>query len=195
MTATDLVRGRPFVRAAAALLATSALILVADPTQASAQIPCPGSDAAPSAQTLPSAAGEIVCLVNAHRATHGLRPLTANADLAQAAGRHSRDMVRRAFFAHVTPTGKGPGRRIRGSGYLRGVLRWSIGENLAWGTGSLSTPDAIVAAWIASPAHERVLLDTQVREVGVGIAIGVPVSTPGPPNGATYTLDSGEIGH
>jgi uncharacterized protein YkwD len=194
MTAIALVHGRTLVRTVAALLAAGALLLVANPTPANAA-PCPGSDAAPSARTLNVAAGAIVCLVNVHRSTHGLRRLTVNADLAHAAGRHSRDMVRRAFFAHVTPTGTSPSQRIAEPGTRAASPTWSVGEDLARGSGSLSTPDATVAAWIASPAHNRVLLDTHFREVGVGIAVCVPVATAGTPNGATYTLDSGATRH
>jgi uncharacterized protein YkwD len=192
--ATLTVPGRTLVRAGTALLTTGALLLTAGPARASAPAPCPGSAVVPSAQTLEATAGAVVCLVNVHRSTHGLHSLTASADLTQAAGRHSRDMVRRAFFAHVTPTGRGPSERIRRSGFMHGIADWSIGEDLAWGTGSLSTPDATVAAWIASPAHERVLLDTGFRQIGVGIAVGVPVATAGSATGATYTLDSGQTG-
>ncbi len=189
---TRTVHGRTIVRVITALLVTGALVVTANPARASAQAPCPGSSAVPSAQTLDAAAGAVVCLVNAHRASHGRRGLTASADLAQAAGRHSRDMVRRAFFAHVTPTGRGPDARIRQSGYMHDALDWSVGEDLGWGTASLSSPDAIVAAWIASPPHERVLLDPGFRQVGVGIAVGVPVTTADSANGATFTLDSGQ---
>ena len=64
--AVDLVHGRTLVRATAVLLAAGALVLVANPTRASARALCPGSDAEPSAQTLQVAAGAIACLVNAH---------------------------------------------------------------------------------------------------------------------------------
>ncbi len=189
---TRRVHGRTIARAITAVLIAAALVLTANPTRASAQASCPGSSAVPSAQTLDVTAGAVVCLVNAHRAGHGLRPLLASTDLTRAAQRHSRDMVRRAFFAHVTPTGYGLSERIRRCGYLTRTVSWSIGEDLAWGTGSLSSPDAIVAAWIASPAHERVLLDREFRQVGVGIAVGVPVTTADSANGATFTLDSGQ---
>ena len=56
----------------------------------------------------------------------------------------------------------------------------------------LATPQATVAAWIASPSHERVLLDADFVEVGVGVALGVPFATLGAIAAATYTLDAGE---
>ena len=191
MTTTAPLRGRTLVRISAALLTAGALLLTANPTRAHAA-PCPASDTAPSAQTLHAAAGATICLVNAHRTSHGLRSLTVNADLVAAAASHSRDMVHRAFFAHNTPTGTTPSQRIRSTGYTRGLPHWTIGEDLAWGSGTLSTPTATITAWIASPAHNHVLLDPRVREIGVGIAIGTPNATP---NGATYTLDSGTARH
>jgi len=56
----------------------------------------------------------------------------------------------------------------------------------------LATPQATVAAWIASPSHERVLLDLEFVEVGVGVALGVPFGAAGAAAAATYTLDAGE---
>jgi uncharacterized protein YkwD len=192
--ATNLRPGRTIVRTGIALLASVAVTLAAPAVGARAQAPCAGSGTAPSARTLDSAAGVVVCLVNAHRTGHNRRALTVNDDLVGAAGRHSRDMVRRAFFAHITPTGFGLSDRIRRTGYIHGSGRWTVGEDLGWGTGSLSTPAATVAAWIASPAHNRVLLDADFREAGVGTAVGLPVTPTGGLSGATYTLDVGEIG-
>jgi uncharacterized protein YkwD len=198
--ATCPVPGRTIVRAITRLLAAVALTLAAvaltlaaPAAGASAPAPCAGSDTPPSAQTLDIAAGAILCLVNVHRTTHGRPALTGNGNLVRSAGRHSRDMVRRAFFSHVTPTGFGPTDRMRRSGYIHGLGAWAIGEDLAWGTGSLSSPAATVAAWIASRTHNRVLLGADYREAGVGIAVGVPIPSTGLA-GATYTLDVGETG-
>ena len=46
----------------------------------------------------------LVCLVNAERTSRGLRA-ARDGDLAQAARRHSADMVRRSYFAHESPSG------------------------------------------------------------------------------------------
>jgi uncharacterized protein YkwD len=112
--------------------------------------------------------------------------------LTDAAFRHSRDMVRRGYFGHVTPTGVAAADRIHRAGYFHAGDDWVIGEDLAWGTGVLATPQATVAAWIASPSHERVLLDLEFVEVGVGVALGVPFGAAGAAAAATYTLDAGE---
>ena len=38
--------------------------------------------------------------------------------------------------------------------------RWKVAENLAWGTGSTSTPRSIVDRWMASPEHRANILGT-----------------------------------
>ena len=175
---------------AAALLTGTALFLAAAPGTAMAQDACLGARAAPSGQTLDQAAGAVVCLVNAERMRHGLRALRADGDLRQAAGRHSRNMVRRGFFSHVTPDGADLSDRLRRSGYVHGTSG-RVGETLGWGTGTPSSPNRIVAAWIESPPHYRILLGRRLRDVGVGVAAGTPQTTTGGGRGATYTLDTG----
>ena len=154
-------------------------------------LPCPGAAAVPSPATLDTAAAAVARLVNAHRAAHRRRPLSTHPRLTDAAVRHSRDMVGRGYFGHVTPTGVAASDRIHRAGYFHAGDDWVIGEDLAWGTGVLATPQATVAAWIASPSHERVLLDADFVEVGVGVALGVPFGAPGATAAATYTLDAG----
>jgi uncharacterized protein YkwD len=183
------VRERALARTAAGLLAGFAAFLAA-PGGAAAQGACAGSSVAPTAGTLHRAAGATVCLVNAERARHGLHPLRRNRDLRQAAGRHARNMVRRGFFSHASSRGAGLNQRLRRSGYARGKRAGQAGEALAWGAGAPSSPDVIVAGWIASPRHHRVLLGRDFRDIGVGLAPGAPRATTGDP-GVTYTLDTG----
>jgi uncharacterized protein YkwD len=178
--------------AAAALLAPTAMLLAAAPGEAVAQDHCRGANAAPSAQTLRRAARSVVCLVNADRARHGVRALRGDGDLRRAAGRHSRDMVRRGFFSHVTPSGADLSDRLRRTGYIHGRGDRDVGETLAFGTGTPATPRGVVAGWIASPLHHRVLLGSAFHEVGVGVAAGVPDPS-GRVKGATYTLETGVI--
>jgi uncharacterized protein YkwD len=61
-----------------------------------------------------------------------------------------------------------------------------VGENLAWGTGAMSTPASIVSRWMASSRHRGNMLNPAFDEVGLGVVKGVPVAQPLP--GATYTL-------
>jgi len=130
-----------------------------------------------------------VCLMNAERRRRDLRPLHLSRPLSSAAQRHSRDMVRRRYFSHAAPRGAGPVTRIRRSGYLRSADRWFVGENIAWGSRGASSAGATVRAWMRSPAHRREILHPAYRDVGIGVAPGVPDR--GRPGGATYTADFG----
>ena len=101
-------------------------------------------------------------LINRQRARHGRRGLVANRRLARAAARHAADMARRNYFGHVSPSGASPLRRARAAGWRGGV-----GEVIGWGCGSLSTPAAMVRAWMASPPHRAIILG-RGRAVGIG---------------------------
>ena len=79
--------------------------------------------------------------------------------------------------------------RILRTGYARDQ-GWSLGENIAWGTGGLATAAEIHRAWMRSPGHKANILRRQFREIGIGIAIGAPVDAGGL-DGATYTADFG----
>ena len=78
--------------------------------------------------------------------------------------------------------------RLRGAGYL-GRCAWSVGETLAWGSGTESSPRSRVQAWMHSSPHRAVLLGRSFREAGIGAVGGVPGN---PSTGVTYV---GEFGH
>jgi uncharacterized protein YkwD len=105
----------------------------------------------------------MLCLVNRTRIAAGLAPFRGERHLARAASRHAADMGRRHYFAHVSPSGKGPMSRARAAGWRGGV-----GEVIAWGCGSLSTPVATLRAWLNSPPHRAILLG-KARRAGVGV--------------------------
>jgi uncharacterized protein YkwD len=131
-----------------------------------------------------------LCLLNSERTARGLRPLRNNPRLAAAALSHSRDMISRRYFAHDTLGGGGFDRRIVRTGYLRGARAWSIGENIAWGTGPFALPAKIMDEWMHSPPHRANILDRKYREIGLGVAVGAPAPGGGLP-GLTYTTDFG----
>jgi uncharacterized protein YkwD len=131
-----------------------------------------------------SATDEAVqCEINAVRAARGLPPIRPRKSLRVAAQRHSEDMVRRHYFAHISPTGMTLAKRVRQAGYRSG----RVGENIGWGSGSAATPAAIVKAWMNSPPHRRILLTRAFREGGVGIAHGAPQGG----DGRTFVLNVG----
>jgi uncharacterized protein YkwD len=135
-----------------------------------------------------SAPSATLCLVNRERHAHGLAPLVGNARLSRAAGRHAADMVRRGYFAHVSPDGTGFSTRLLHAGYARGCTSWAGGETLAWGSGTQSSPASRVSAWMHSPPHRAILLGATYREAGIAVVKGTPGAGP---NGLTYV---GEFG-
>lgn len=130
-----------------------------------------------------------VCLINNRRARHGLRPLRVNRRLTRAAIVHTHDMVHRRYFAHASGRGRDVVDRLYLSGYLGGRFAWSVGENLAWGSGSLGTPRSIVRSWMRSAGHRDNILDRRFREIGIGVIARAPVRTGLP--AATYTTTFG----
>ena len=174
---------RPLLGVAAATLALSTA-----PAHAAQTERCPDARQIPTAQSdLRKASKAVRCLVNAERATRGLKTLRRDRDLARAARRHAADMTERRYFSHVSPGGSDLKDRLRRADYGKPGAGWSAGENLGWGTGDRATPAAMVDAWLASEGHKRNMLGRRFREVGVGVARGAPQPSGGLP-GATYTL-------
>jgi uncharacterized protein YkwD len=129
-------------------------------------------------------------MLNVQRSKHHLHKLRANGALRGVAQRYSRLMVLLKFFDHVAPSGSTFVQRIQQSTYLNGFSGWSLGENLAWGGGALSSPRQIVRAWMHSPGHRANILNGTYRDIGVGISLGVPVVGGGA--GATYVNEFGQ---
>jgi uncharacterized protein YkwD len=125
----------------------------------------------------------VLCLINQERGQAGLAALGDNGQLQSAAQAHSEDMVANGYFAHESQNGTDPGARIAATGY--GASAW--GENIAWGTGSQSTPAQIVQNWMNSPGHRANILTAGFSESGIGVAMGNPTGN----GGATYTHDFG----
>lgn len=171
------------LRAGALVAAAFAL---AAPAAASAA-PCPGEDGEPTALSVATAERATFCLINRERTTRNLRKLRRNRRLDVASRRHARSMAARDFFEHGNFVG-----RIRSANYLRGARSWRLGENIAWGSGVLSTPAEIVDAWMNSPGHRANILSRGFREIGIGIARGTPNRSYD--DGATYATDFGTRG-
>ena len=128
-----------------------------------------------------------LCVLNGERVRRHLRPLQLNRKLSAAARGHSRAMVERSFFSHTSLDGSSFVDRIRRTGYLEGARGWSAGENIAYGSGRLSTPRAIATAWMNSAGHRANILSRSYEAIGIGIARGTPVGE----DGGTYTTDFG----
>ncbi|ROQ59577.1 RNA polymerase sigma factor (sigma-70 family) [Streptomyces sp. 840.1] len=121
---------------------------------------------APATQPAPaSETAQVVALVNQERAKAGCGPVKEDAQLTDAALRHSEDMAARDFFEHTNPDGADPGRRITDAGY-----HWSTyGENIARGQ---QTPASVMESWMNSPGHRANILNCSFKDLGVGIHKG-----------------------
>jgi uncharacterized protein YkwD len=152
---------------------------------------CANADVMPTAANGPQVRAATLCLINRERTSRGLRALRHDGQLRKVAQSYSREMVRRGFFAHVGQDGSTLAGRVRGrTTYLRSAARWSLGENLYWGSGGRATPYESVDGWMHSPGHRRNMLNAGFRDIGIGIAIGAPEDVDGEP-AATYTTEFG----
>jgi uncharacterized protein YkwD len=113
-----------------------------------------------------------VALINAERRSRGVAPLTVDPLLVAVARAHSREMSRKRYFSHWSPTPalRTPDQRYQaayrkrfGGSFTRPFL---LGENLFSG----SFPDVEIGhqALMASPSHRYNVLDEQFNEVGIG---------------------------
>ncbi len=168
---------------ALALLAAALLV----PAGAQAQ-GCANTNLHPTSSNLDVVRDAVLCLHNRESERHGLPALRENARLRTAATRHSDRMVDAHFFDHVSPGGGTMIDRIRTTGYLASVSSWSVGENIAWGSGRLATAAEITDGWMRSPGHRANILNARFREIGIGVTSGLPT---GGGHGATYTADFG----
>jgi uncharacterized protein YkwD len=156
--------------------------------------PCANTELTPEADNVALIRASVLCLVNRERAQHGESPLRLSARLEDAAEGHCSELIADDYFAHVSPSGETPVDRIRATGYIPGEsVGYVIGENLAWGTYGLATPQAIVAAWISSPGHLANILEAKYVETGIGITAAVPASLADGAPGATYAQEFGVI--
>jgi uncharacterized protein YkwD len=156
--------------------------------------PCPNTELTPEAGNMLLIRAAILCLINRKRAEDNESPLVTNPDLERAAESHCEELIADDYFAHVSPSGETPVERIRDTGYVPGPsFGYVIGENLAWGTYQLSTPQAIASAWFASPGHLANILEAQYQETGIAITPAVPSSLAPGATGATYAQEFGVL--
>lgn len=105
---------------------------------------------------------EVLYHVNVERAAAGVRPLTYNVSLANAAAVRASEAG--VVFGHIRPDGRDVKTVLNNESYA-----W-FGENLAISR----TEDAkkIVRAWMASPTHRANLLNSHYTQMGVAVTRG-----------------------
>jgi uncharacterized protein YkwD len=182
---------RPRLFACGAVIGGALALASASPAVAAAAVAdadCPSLDVAPTAANTVEIRMSILCLTNAERSQRGLVSLRENSKLRSAALAHSTGMVRDGYFEHTTPGGATFVDRILAAKYTSRTAGWSLGENLAWGTGDVGTPRGVHDAWMRSSGHRANILKARYRELGIGVHVGVPRDAGA---GATYTTDFG----
>ena len=104
----------------------------------------------------------IVDQTNAERAKSGQAPLKPNATLFSVARKHAADMAEAKKLEHRLH-GKNSGDRVTAAGY-----KWvRVSENIAWNQRNVSE---VVNGWMCSEGHRANLLNSEITEIGVGIA-------------------------
>jgi uncharacterized protein YkwD len=107
---------------------------------------------------------QVLYLVNQNRRRGGCGGLTLDRRLIEAANEHAADMARHDYFAHESRNGDRAGDRVRETGY-----HWRrYGENIARGADS---PWEVVDGWMHSPEHRENIMDCQLHEMGIGLAL------------------------
>lgn len=130
------------------------------PTPAPTPNPTPAPTPGPKSET-DRFDQEVLKLVNQERTQRGLKPLTLNAKLDQAADKHSKDMAEKDFFSHTGKNGSSIGDRASAAGY-----QWSrLGENIAAGQ---RTPESVVQGWMNSSGHRANILNPNYAHMGLG---------------------------
>lgn len=152
----------PCTPVVAVLVAVVAVVAAVIPSRAEA-ISCANTTQEPS--SIGQAQTATLCLLNVERRRHHLAPLRRQSRLQRAAARYSHAMVAETFFAHVGPDGSTVQTRLAAAGYGGW---WTIGENIAWGAGTLSSPAQIVDSWMNSPGHRANILNGSFTHLGIG---------------------------
>jgi uncharacterized protein YkwD len=105
---------------------------------------------------------QVVEFINAVRRQEGLEPLSPAPSLREAAQRQARVMAESGSLSHTAPDGSTVAERVQAAGYTG----WTaLGEVIAAGP---TSPEDVVAEWLASPEHRARLLDPAYKELGAG---------------------------
>ena len=119
------------------------------------------------------------------RASNGLATLCVSEILTQAAQYHSQEMIDQGYFSHNSYNGESYSARLERFGYNSYT---KVAENIAWGSGSLASPEYIFRSWLESSDHRANILDPDYREIGIGTATG---EYEGYSDSTVYTVDFG----
>jgi uncharacterized protein YkwD len=148
---------------AAAVAPGAVAALLALPSGAAAADACPNpvTDAALKEQR-----SAMLCHVNELRRDRGLRPLRRSSSLDRAARLKASAIVRCESFSH-TPCGRSFSATFAEAGYAVG--NWTVGENIAWGSGERGSVATTFADLVASPTHFHNFVRAGWRDIGISL--------------------------
>jgi uncharacterized protein YkwD len=108
----------------------------------------------------------MLCLVNRVRQRRGLEAFESVDSLDRAADHKSADILRCGKFSH-----EACGRQFTYWITHFGYSFCAGAENIAWGSGSLGTPQSIFRSWMHSAGHRRNILGA-FEDIGIGLKAG-----------------------
>ena len=132
-----------------------------------------------------------IIAINVLRREHGLRTVRFSPQLMASAAAHAIAMGEEGFFAHESADGSEFWQRIARFYPTKGFERWTVGENLLWGSPTV-TPEKAVDLWLDSPSHRRILLNPAWTEIGLA-AVRV-TNAPGVFDGLEVTILTADFG-
>lgn len=109
---------------------------------------------------------QIISLTNELRQKNNRDKLAISVKLDLSSQRKADDMAKKKYFAHTNKNKKSLANWLSDVNYDYEVA----GENLAVG---FNTAEEIIAAWQKSPSHYANLLDSDFKDIGVGLSGGV----------------------
>lgn len=121
----------------------------------------------PGNTKITAARRSMLCFTNYARARKGLKRYRTDSKLNASSFRKAQDIIRCGQFSH-TACG-------RDFSYWMGRLGYPacyLGENIAWGSGSLGSSRSIFIAWMKSAGHRGAILDRDYREIGISVRTG-----------------------
>ena len=110
-------------------------------------------------------AGQVVALINQHRATLGLAQLAVSSPLTASSKWKSLHMAGHGYFGHDDPApfSRTAYQRAKDCGFSGST--W--GENIAYG---YTTAQSVVNGWLGSPGHKANIENGNFTSTGVGVA-------------------------
>lgn len=117
---------------------------------------------------------QLLALVNAERAKHGVAPLKEDPRLDASAQMKAQDEVTYNYFGHISPSSS-PNAGKNSHDYIAstGIVCVDTSENLVEygtiGNSSEQSAEAAVGDWIDSPPHHQAMIDPNYSLTGFGI--------------------------